>query len=131
MKRILLASALLLTSCSGSQVTAWLEGNGVSASKATKAGTIVSNVLADGTLMCSLDGIVAAVPSVSVVNATAAAVAGACKVATLISAGVQAQAALVAVPVPPPATPTAVPIAVVPAATVIAVQKSVTPPTAS
>lgn len=123
MKAFLFASTLALTACSGSQVSGWLQGNGIAQVKADKIGTIASNVVADGTLFCQLDSIVAAVPSVNVINASAAAVAGACKVASLIQAGVQAQAAI-AVPVPPPVTPAAVPIATVPVATVVAVQKS-------
>ena len=82
MKRsILLATALTLSGCSGSQVSAWLQGNGVSAAKADKIGTIASNVVADGTLFCALDSVIAAVPSVNVINASAASVAAACKVA--------------------------------------------------
>lgn len=119
--------AVALVGCSGSQVSTFLQGNGVSATKADKIGTIASAALADGTLICQLDGIVAAVPSVNVINASAAAVAGACKVASLVVAGVQTQAA-VGIPVPPPATPAALPIATVPPAVVAAVQQTVAPP---
>ena len=127
MKRsILLATALTLSACSGSQVSGWLTGSGVDKVKAGKIGTIASNVVAAGTLFCALDGLVTAVPSVNVINASAEAVAGACRVASLIQAGVQAMPA-VAVPVPPPAIPTAVPIATVPPATVVAVERSAQP----
>lgn len=115
---------LALSGCSGSQVSAWLQGNGVSVAKADKIGTIASNALADGTLFCKFADVLAVVPSVNVINAGADKVSDACKFASIIQAGVQVQMAA-GVPVPPPATPTAVPIATVPPATVVAVQKSV------
>lgn len=122
MKNFLIgALALSLSACTGAQITADLESMGVSVATATKVGQIDAGVLAQGTLFCSLDEVIAVIPTVSVVNASAAAVATACKVATTVSGAV----AQVAVPVAPPAAGTPVAIASVPAATVAAVNASV------
>jgi hypothetical protein len=128
MKKLFLAGTamLMLAGCTGAQVTAALENMGVSVATATKVGTIDAGVLAQGSLFCSLDQIIAVVPTVSVINASAAAVAMACKDATLLTGAI----ASVAVPVPPPVAGTPVPIASVPPATVAMVAASVVPPLA-
>jgi hypothetical protein len=128
MRKVLIAgvaSLFALTACAnlGTNLTNLLEDNGVSTKTAVKVGQIASDAVSDGALFCSLDGIVAAVPTVSVVQASAAAVAGACKTATVLGAA----AATVAIPVPPPAVPTSVPVATVTPAAAAAVAASVTP----
>lgn len=135
-RRMVMGTCLLLAACSGAQVSGVLQDNGVSAKTADKMGAVWSTAVDDGTLFCKINGIVAAVPGVNVINAQAAPVATACAGAALIGAAVAAvvpvppsgvpvvSVPVVSIPVPPPATPAAVPIAVVPAAAAIAVETS-------
>lgn len=124
-------SLLALTGCAQSTIVQWLEGHGVSASVATKAGTVASDAVEVGTLFCQIDTAVAAVPNVSVIGASATAVAAACKQATLLVNEANASVKTASVPVPPPTPAAAVPIATVPATAAAAVVASVppTPPT--
>lgn len=116
--------ALLLTGCSS--LPSWLQANGVSASNANSVNTVLSTAVADGTLFCSIAGVLAAVPGVNVKGASAASVAAACQTAQIIGAAVAAGAAGAAgVPVPPPAAGTPVPVATVPPAAATAVAASV------
>ena len=131
MKRNLIAAAAALPLLAGcSSLPAWLQANGASPATAAAANTVLSTAVADGSLFCSVAGVVAAVPGVNVKGASAASVANACATAQLVGAAVNAVAAVVPVPVPPPAAAAPVPVATVAPAAASAVAASAVAPAA-
>jgi hypothetical protein len=126
MNRItVIASASLLALSGCAQLPAWLQANGASATTAANVNTVLSTAVADGSLFCSIAGVVAAVPGVNVKGASAQSVATACATAQLVGAAVTAAGAAIPVPVSPPASPSAVPVATVAPAAASAVAASV------
>ena len=122
MKRLLLL--LALAGCTPAQVQTNLQANGVSAPVAQQVSGVLSTAVADGTLFCSMAGVVAAVPGVNVKGASAQTVANACATAQLVGAVVSAMPTL-PVPVAPPAVAASVPVATVPPLAAAAVAQSV------
>lgn len=130
MKRLIAAAAALPLLAGCSSLPAWLQANGASPATAAAANTVLSTAVADGSLFCSIAGVVAAVPGVNVKNASAAAVANACATAQLVGTAVNAAFAVAPVPVPPPAVAAPVPVATVAPAAASAVAASAVAPAA-
>src|ERR1700722_8411641 len=89
MRNLIIAGSILaLSGCA--QLPAWLQANGASATTAANVNTVLSTAVADGSLFCSIAGVVAAVPGVNVKGASAQSVATACATAQLVGAAVTA-----------------------------------------
>lgn len=119
-----LVALAVLSGCTATQTSGFLQSNGVSQATADRIGSIESTAVADGTLFCLINGAIAVVPGVNVKGAASDKVAAACASAQLIG-GVLAST--VPVPVPPPMSGGPVPVATTPPIAAAAVAASVKP----
>jgi len=114
---ILITGLFMLSGC-----VSTLEGLGISPATSTQIGTVATNVLNDGTLVCKYGGLFAAVVGVKVTNAEANAVATAC---SAISVAGEVVNGAVPAPAPSASVMSSIPVATVPAPVAAAVAASV------